>query len=405
MTAASAEVRALSKDAFPSSRSIAPPVPQGWSAARFGELVTTKSGNSKLIKGKLSPSSAGGLVPGYSASGQDIWCERVEWHDDGVVLSAVGARCGKTFLARGSWTAIANTHVLIPRAGVDPKWLWYLTNDEDFWVRGGSAQPFVKMKASKSRRVLLPPVEEQRRIAAVLDAADALRVKRREALAKLDTLMQAAFIDMFGSSNRRDWPTAPISRLASSANGSIRTGPFGSQLLHDEFMSDGPVAVLGIDNVVHNHFTWGERRFISDEKYREVKRYTVVPGDVLVTIMGTCGRVAIVPQDIPLAINTKHLCCVSLNQDLCIPEFLWACIRFHPGVLRQLGATKGAVMPGLNMGAIRRTEVPVPPREAQAEFARRKSLVDEQMVRASSHFEQLDTLFASLQQRAFRGEL
>ena len=137
-------------------------------------------------------------MPAYSASGQDIWTNDAEWHVDGVVLSAVGARCGKTFLARGSWTAIANTHVLIPKTGVDPKWLWYLTNDENFWVKGGTAQPFVKLGASKSIRVLLPPMEEQRRIAGVLDAAEALRAKRRQALTKLDELTQAVFHEMFG---------------------------------------------------------------------------------------------------------------------------------------------------------------------------------------------------------------
>lgn len=251
--------------------------------------------------------------------------------------------------------------------------------------------------------VPLPPIEEQRRIAALLDATDALRAKRSQALAKLDTLTEAIFIDMFAGDLDR-WEYRSVEALAAPSKNAIRTGPFGSQLLHDEFVADG-VAVLGIDNVVTNEFRWAERRFITPQKYDGLRRYTVAGGDVLVTIMGTCGRVAIVPEDIPLAINTKHLCCVTTDREVLLPAWFRACLLFHPRVRRQLGATHGAVMPGLNMGLIKRAEIPIPSLETQRAFAVRTDELRDQRELASTGEREVDTLFAALQQRAFRGEL
>lgn len=123
------------------------------------------------IKGAASQEPAEGLYPAYSASGQDVWvsAEHATFNEAGLVLSAVGARCGKTFLAAGRWGVVANTAVLLPRPGHDPRFLWYATNREDFWERGGTAQPYVLVGYTLDRSVPLPPLAEQRRIADFLD--------------------------------------------------------------------------------------------------------------------------------------------------------------------------------------------------------------------------------------------
>ncbi|MCL4822553.1 MAG: restriction endonuclease subunit S [Vicinamibacteria bacterium] len=253
--------------------------------------------------------------------------------------------------------------------------------------------------------VPLPPLPEQRRIAATMDKADALRTKRRAAIAELDTLTESIFLDMFGDPLARGWRMTTVSAVARDAQGSVRTGPFGSQLLHSEFTDEG-IAVLGIDNVVENEFRWEQRRYITEAKYQQLRRYTVYPGDVLITIMGTCGRCAIVPSDIPTAINTKHLCCITLDRSKCLPSFLQAYFLMHPIARAYLEKrAKGAIMDGLNMGIIKELPIPAVPIELQEAWAERSEHTARLRSSQRAHATALDEALASLQYLAFRGEL
>ena len=260
-------------------------------------------------------------------------------------------------------------------------------------------------KRTLKLQIPLPPLDEQKRIAGILDAADALRAKRREAIAQLDTLLQATFLDMFGDPARSGWTMVTVEAVASSQSGAIRTGPFGSQLLHSEFVDEG-IRVLGIDNAVANEFREGEPRFITAQKYEQLRRYTVRPRDVLITIMGTCGRCAVVPHGICTAISTKHLCCITLDRGRCLPEFMHAYFLKHPIARRYLErSAKGAIMSGLNMRIIKALPIPAAPLDLQHRFAAIVHSVEQQKASQRAHQAELDTLFASLQSRAFRGDL
>jgi type I restriction enzyme, S subunit len=344
--------------------------------------------------------------PAYGAGGMNGFLPGYEFDEPAVVLSAIGARCGKCFYADGKWTSLANTQLIFPNPQrADAKFLWYQLNDERRWHRSGTGQPFIKPADVKVHRVFLPALSEQRRIVQILDKADALGLFRRSAIAQLEVLTQSIFLDMFGAPVEGRWPMTTVAGVARDEPGSIRTGPFGSQLLHSEFTDKG-IAVLGIDNVVENEFRWVARRFISEAKYRELRRYTVFPGDVLITIMGTCGRCAIVPDDIPTAINTKHLCCITLDQTKCLPTFLHAYFLRHRIALGYLERkAKGAIMAGLNMGIIQDMPIPLAPIELQEAFAQRLAAIDGVRKFQKQHEDGLASAMAALQQHAFRGEL
>jgi len=342
----------------------------------------------------------------------------------GDVLLAKITPCmenGKAALVNGICTKVVcgstEFHVLRARNGIDPRYLFHLIWNKPFRrlaarnMTGSAGQKRVPKSFLETHSIPLPhkngkpDLEEQKRIAAILDKADAIRRKRQQALRLTDDFLRSVFLDMFGDPEARGWEMTTAEGVAADDRGSIRTGPFGSQLLHSEFVDDG-IAVLGIDNAVTNQFAWGKPRFVTEEKYEELKRYTVHPGDVLITIMGTCGRCAVVPDDIPRAINTKHLCCITLDQNQCLPEFLHSYFLIHPIARRYLTLhSKGAIMDGLNMGIIKNLPVPEAPLSLQRDFARIIKQRCGLAARLTSQQDEAEDLFSSLQQRAFRGEL
>jgi type I restriction enzyme S subunit len=304
--------------------------------------------------------------------------------------------------------AIAAFHIKDERK-LNSEFLYYALKSATF---GGSNQAVMgKTLNSKSLaeiKIPLPPIDDQIRIAHLLGKVEGLIAQRKQHLQQLDDLLKSAFLEMFGP-NCPDydvWPLVEIRDLAAKHKGAMRTGPFGSNLLHSEFTDEGDVAVLGIDNAVQNRFAWGERRFISNEKYQELESYRIYPGDVIVTIMGTIGRSAVIPDDIPLAINTKHLAAITLNREVANPLFLSYSIHSSPFVLNQFRSkNRGAIMSGLNLGIIKETKLKRPPIELQNKFAETHTRVDKLKTMYQQSLTDLEALYGTLSQQAFKGEL
>jgi type I restriction enzyme S subunit len=366
----------------------------------IAEIV--QGGRHGLSGNHFVPESEG--YPAFGAGGLNGYLPTYEFDRSAVVLSSIGARCGKCFLVSGRWSSLANTQIILPDlAKADPRFLWYQLNDERSWLRSGTAQPFIKPSTVKAREVVLPPLPEQRRLADLLDKADTIRRERRDAIALTEELLRSTFMEMVGpgAAGYSTWPVHSVESLAAVRPNSMRTGPFGSDLLHSEFVGEG-VAVLGIDNAVQNRFAWGERRFVTPEKYEQLRRYTVFPGDVIITIMGTTGRSAVVPDDIPTAITTKHLATITLDRTQAEPEFVSQALFRHPAVLSQIeAANRGAIMSGLNLGLIRSLRVPLPPIGRQREFAKATARIRAMTSQRETARDIADELFGSIMARVF----
>ena len=373
----------------------------GWQEVRLGDICEFAYGKSLPAK-----SRTGQGYPVYGSNGVVGFHDQSLTSGETIVVGRKGSFGEVQYSESPCWPIDTTYYITEDQTDSCLPWLAKILPQLRLTeLNRAAAIPGLNREDAYRQRLFLPPLEEQRRIAIILDAADALRAKRRESLAQLDALLQSTFLDLFGDPDSNGWEWSVVEDVAEKRKGAIRTGPFGSQLLHSEFVDSG-VPVLGIDNVVSNEFREGRPRFITADKYERLKRYTVHPGDVLITIMGTCGRCAIVPDGLGVAINTKHLCCISLNKELCLPEFMHAYFLLHPTARRYLeDNAKGAIMSGLNMGIIKALPIPLPPIDLQDKFAKIVQYSKQQKARLLEHNEQLTYFFASLQQRAFSGEL
>jgi len=340
----------------------------------------------------------------------------------GDILFTISGTIGRSAIVlEGDLPLLMNTSVVRFRPTTDElttRFLYYSVRTKSFIDKlksdsTGTAIKNVGPTHIRRLEISYPLRPEQERIVAILDEAfeaiDTAIANTEKNLENARELFDSTVPQyVYAKSLMADARSTDVASVALPVKGSIRTGPFGSQLLKRELVKTG-IPVLGIDNVVHNEFRWGKARFINEEKYKQLSRYTVKPGDVLITIMGTCGRCAVVPDDIPLAINTKHLCCISLDQSECLPEYLRSYFLHHPTARDFLvERAKGSIMDGLNMGIIKELPLLLPTIEAQEQIVDRLNHLQQQIDGAQRTYKTkialLGELKQSILQQAFSGE-
>lgn len=212
----------------------------------------------------------------------------------------------------------------------------------------------------KNIEIEYPPIEVQRTIVSVLSFLDAVIKKRQINVVKnIPELLKSYYSQLV---DNNVWDKVRISDIATE----IKSGPFGTQLHVSQFSDKGDIYVYGIDDLTKKA---PKTRYLSIVELDKYKRYLVHGDDVLISIMGTVGRTKVVPKDIGLAINTKHLVDITLNQDLCKPYFLAYTLENDRKVRRQIESSKhGAVMSAINMSDVKNLMITLPSIKVQMYF-------------------------------------
>ncbi|MGW1145473.1 restriction endonuclease subunit S [Streptomyces sp. NPDC002454] len=258
--------------------------------------------------------------------------------------------------------------------------------------------PIISKSKFEEITIPVPPLDVQRRIAQVLDAVEALRAMRSKAVALLDDLAQSIFLDMFGVGLEiyERWPTKNLGGLLSF----LTSGSRGWARYYSE--SSGSL-FLRIQNVCRNELDLSDVAYVNPPRTAETNRTRVEPGDVLLSITADLGRTAVVPRGLSEAFINQHLCILRTRQ--LDPDYLSSFLSSPVGQEKVLGKNRQGVKAGLNFDDVKSLQIPCPPLSLQQEFARRLHAIRRLRSIERSHVTELDSLFTSIQQRAFRGDL
>ncbi|GHG74331.1 type I restriction modification enzyme, S subunit [Alishewanella longhuensis] len=265
--------------------------------------------------------------------------------------------------------------------------------------RGGT-QKFVSLGNIRSLQIPLPPLAEQKRIAAILDKADAIRRKRQQAIQLADDFLRAVFLEMFGDpvTNPKGWEVKPLKAITSKI-GSGATPKGGSE----SYQSEG-ISLIRSLNIHDNEFRFKDLAFINDEQATRLSNVVVEENDVLLNITGaSVCRCTVVPANVLPARVNQHVCIIRGKSDVYSSYLMHVLISspYKLMLLKMSGA--GATREALTKQQIENLNIPVPPVNMQQKF-------EEVRLKVNSILENSDefgneSLFESLSQKVFSGQL
>ena len=268
-------------------------------------------------------------------------------------------------------------------------------------MTGSAGQRRVPKSFLESLPVFLPPLAEQRRIAAILDKADALRTKRREALAQLDRLAQSIFVEMFGDplTNSKAWKTQRLDSICEVGS--------SKRVFVEELTEKGIPFFRGTEiGQLGEGIKAKPTLFISIEHYLRLKTEAGVPrkGDLLLPSICPDGRIFVVDTDEPFYFKDARVLWIKVPQHQMSSLFLKHYLKLvFANDYSKIAS--GTTFAELKIFALKQLEIAFPPTEMQYRFDSLIRSLEAQTEKSKQSQKELSDLFSSLQFRAFRGEL
>ena len=369
-----------------------------WPLTRLGDICEFKYG-----KSLPETARAGGDISVFGSNGVVGAHNSALTEGPTIVIGRKGSHGEVNFSPASCWPIDTTYYVDRSATKADIRWLFHrLCGAGLNQMNRAAAVPGLNREDAYRVEILLPPLEEQRRIAAILDQAETLRTQRRTALALLDSLTQSLFLDMFGDPaiNQKGWEVKTIEELCEVKGG--KRLPKGAEYSP----TPTPHRYIRVTNLSNGQVDQSQLLYLTPEIQKSIGRYIVNTGDVIISIAGSIGLVAPVPASLDGANLTENAAKLVQRRDgNYLPDFL-AFMLGTKAIQDQIQSHVGQVTIGkLALFRIEKLTIPLPPLPLQQTFATRIASIEALKATHRRALAALDALFASLQQRAFTGAL
>jgi type I restriction enzyme, S subunit len=364
-------------------------LPIGWQVKPLGKVATLQRGFDLPVQNRIA-----GNCPIFAANGPVGTHNEYKVKGPGVVTGRSGT-LGKVHYVETDYWPLNTSLWVKDFHGNDPKWIARLLR----WMRlethtRGTGVPTLNRNLVHTVPVLLPPLTEQKRIAAILDKADRIRQKRKETIRLTEELLRSAFLEMFGDpvTNPKGWEVQSLGKVAR-----INRGKFTPRPRNDPRFFNGQWPFIQTGDISHaNGYLNGYSQTLN-ELGKEVSR-SFKPGAVVIAIVGaTIGETAILQNEMYCPDSVIG---IEVGDNLC-PEYLEYLLRSWKMIFRARAPETARA--NINLETLRPIPIPLPPIEEQKVFRKIYQFVHSKKNEVGISLS--EDLFNALLQRAFKGQL
>ena len=294
------------------------------------------------------------------------------YHQEKPYVAVVkdGAGIGRTTIYPAYSSVIGTMQYLLPKENVLPEYLCYVVRYmhlEKYFT--GATIPHIYFKDYKNEQFNLDTLDKQEEIIDILGKCERIIAEKEREKLKLDKLIKARFVEMFGDPNLNPfgWKIVNISEVV---GGKVSNGFFAKR---DDYCDDGNVSVLGVANIVNRMYSKVDELPKTNADSKDVEKYEVKYGDMLFCrsslVAEGIGKASIVPEDVQNGVLFEcHVIRLPLDLEKCVPEFMQTLSTMDFFRNQVIAQSKTATMTTIGQDGILKSDIILPPIEKQREF-------------------------------------